>query len=133
MPTARFINDTATIEVNGKTETASIGIKSDIVGGRVGVSSYPQGQDHDKLNNRNLPDQHPISAITGLETALATFVYEQASASDTWIITHNLGKHPSCTVVDSSNNVFTPAIHYDSENQITITMNGATTGKAYLN
>ena len=27
-------------------------------------------KDHDKLNNRDLPDQHPISAITGLETAL---------------------------------------------------------------
>ena len=27
--------------------------------------------DHTKLNNRDLPDQHPISAITGLEEALA--------------------------------------------------------------
>ena len=27
-------------------------------------------KDHDKLNNRDLPDQHPISAITGLEDAL---------------------------------------------------------------
>lgn len=26
--------------------------------------------EHDKLKNRDLPNQHPISAITGLETAL---------------------------------------------------------------
>jgi hypothetical protein len=62
-----------------------------------------------------------------------TFIFEQAIASDTWIIEHNQDKYPSVTIVDSAGNVFTPAVHYDSENQITVTMNGATTGKAYLN
>ena len=27
---------------------------------------------HDKLKNRELPDQHPMDAITGLEDAIAT-------------------------------------------------------------
>ena len=130
---ARFVTDTATVNVNPVEVTGNVSVKSGSVTGKVGVKTTVVITEHNKLNNRDLPDQHPISAITGLELALATFVYEQASASDTWIITHNLGKHPSCTVADSSNNVFTPAIHYDSENQITITMNGATTGKAYLN
>lgn len=89
--------------------------------------------DHNALFHRDLPDQHPISAITGLEQALNTFVYEQGTASDTWVIVHNLNKYPSVTIVDSAGNVFTPAIQYDSKNQITVTMNGATTGKAYLN
>jgi len=62
-----------------------------------------------------------------------TFIFEQAIASDTWVITHNLNKYPSVTIVDSAGNVFTPAIQYDSKNQVTVTMNGATTGKAYLN
>lgn len=88
---------------------------------------------HDMLYHRDFPDQHPISAITGLEQALSTFVYEQAIASDTWVIVHNLNKYPSVTIIDSSGRVFLPAIQYDNENQITITMNGATTGKAYLN
>lgn len=62
-----------------------------------------------------------------------TYIHEQAIASDTWIITHNLNKRPSVTVVDSSGNVFYPAVKYDSDNQCTATMNGATTGFAYLN
>ena len=93
-------------------------------------------KDHDKLSNRSLPDQHPIEAITDLRDILNrlwTFTYEQASPSDTWVITHNLGRHPSVTIVDSSNNVFTPAVSYPSENQCIVEMNGATTGKAYLN
>lgn len=62
-----------------------------------------------------------------------TFVFEQAVASDTWEITHNLGKKPSVTVVDSADNVFYPAVQYINENKLVVTMNGATTGKAYLN
>lgn len=93
-------------------------------------------KDHDKLSNRDLPDQHPIDAITGLREILNdlwTFTYEQASPSDTWVIDHNLGRHPSVTIVDSSGNVFTPAVSYPTENQCVVEFNGATTGKAYLN
>lgn len=92
--------------------------------------------EHNLLLNRDLPDQHPISAITGLAEALQradTFVFEQAVASDTWTIEHNLGKKPSVTVVDSADNVFYPAVQYINENKLVVTMNGATTGKAYLN
>lgn len=67
------------------------------------------------------------------ERYASTYIYEQAVASDTWVITHNLNKRPSVTVVDSSGNVFYPAVKYDSDNQCTATMNGATTGFAYLN
>lgn len=93
-------------------------------------------KDHDKLNHRDLPDQHPIDAITDLRELLEradTYIFEQGVASDTWVIEHNQDKYPSVTVVDSAGNVFTPAVHYDNENQVTVTMNGATTGKAYLN
>jgi len=93
-------------------------------------------RDHDALINRDLPDQHPISAITGLEEALRradTFVFEQAVASDTWEIEHNLNKFPSVTIVDSAGTVYYPAVQYIDENNVIVTMNGATTGKAYLN
>jgi hypothetical protein len=92
--------------------------------------------DHNALVNRDLPNQHPIEAITGLQDILNklwTYTFEQAEASDTWIIKHNLGRNPSVVVVDSAGTVFYPAVHYDNENQCTISMNGATTGKAYLN
>lgn len=93
-------------------------------------------KDHDKLRNRDLPNQHPIEAITGLEDILGklwTFTYEQASASDSWLIVHNLGRKPSVVVVDSADNVFYPAVQYIDLNTVLVTMNGATTGKAYLN
>lgn len=91
---------------------------------------------HEELINRDLPDQHPIEAITGLQDVLGklwTFTYEQGVASDTWVIEHNLGRKPSVVVVDSADNVFYPAVQYIDLNKVVITMNGATTGKAYLN
>lgn len=88
---------------------------------------------HELLINRDLPDQHPISAITGLEEALSTFVFEQGIASDEWVIEHNLNKYPSVSVVDSANNVITPEVEYIDLNNIVVRMNGATTGKAFLN
>ena len=91
---------------------------------------------HDRLAHREYPDQHPISAITGLEEALNrldTFIFEQGVASDSWTINHNLNKFPSITIVDSAGNVFYPAVQYIDENNCIAKMNGATTGKAYLN
>jgi hypothetical protein len=120
---------------------------------------------HNELLNRDLPNQHPIEAITGLREALDerdakiqtekeeriaadadlqeqidnidvtddTFVYEQGIASDVWVITHNLNKYPSITLVDSAGTVFKAKEEYNSANQVTVYLNGATTGKAYLN
>ena len=91
---------------------------------------------HEELINRDLPDQHPIDAITGLRDILNrlwTFTYEQGVASDTWTIEHNLGRKPTVVVVDSADNVFYPAVQYIDLNTLVVTMNGATTGKAYLN
>ncbi len=115
--------------------------------------------EHDLLSHRDYPDQHPIDAITGLREALdnvvnnieggsnieverqgdraiinsTTFIFEQGIASDVWVITHNLNKAPSITLVDSSGAEFQARKVYNSLNQVTIYLNGATTGKAYLN
>lgn len=100
------------------------------------IKTETSTRNHDELYNRGLPDQHPIEAITGLEDVLGklwTFTYEQASASDSWLIVHNLGRKPSVVVVDSADNVFYPAVQYIDLNTVLVTMNGATTGKAYLN
>ena len=145
-------------------------------------------KDHNKLYNRDLPDQHPKEAITGLTGALddlntglinetearssadenlqaqideisaetvtsligganievvregpratintTTYVFEQGIASDVWVINHNLNKRPSIILIDSAGTVFQAKIEYNSNNQVTIYLNGATTGKAYLN
>ena len=62
-----------------------------------------------------------------------TYIHEQAEASDTWYIHHNLNKYPSVEVADSSGKKFYPAVEWIDANNVIITMNGATTGKAYLN
>lgn len=50
-----------------------------------------------------------------------------------WTITHNLGKQPSVTVVDSSGAVCEGQIDYPSINQVVITFSAAFSGTAYLN
>lgn len=63
-----------------------------------------------------------------------TFVFEQGLAADTWIIEHNLNKHPSIAVVDSSGKIQMPdEVEYNDENTITVTFLSAFAGKAYLN
>jgi len=94
-------------------------------------------KDHNKLNNRDLPDQHPIEAITDLKDILErlwTFTFEQEIATDTWTINHNLGRHPSFVVVDSAGSVQMPdEFTYNSDNQVTIKFISAFAGKVYFN
>jgi len=61
------------------------------------------------------------------------YTHSQASASSTWTITHNLGKYPSVTVVDSGLNVQIGEILYNSLNQVTVTFAASFSGFAYLN
>lgn len=113
------------------------------------------------LNNESLDAQFDISEITnfdalfqidselsvvgegvinvttqnGVATVTSTnFTFEQGVASDTWVITHNLNKRPSVTVVDSSDSVIVPdEITYIDDNQMVLKFLSAFSGKAYLN
>lgn len=135
MVQVRFINDTTPIEVKSETQETKISVTSETQVKNIGVKSSAH---HDDLTGRNLPNQHPISAITGLQEALVKvsdkhFVFEQGIASDTWVIEHNLGKYPSVSLVDSAGTQFDADVEYNDENTCTVRMNGATTGKAFLN
>ncbi len=59
--------------------------------------------------------------------------YTQDTASDSWVINHNLNKYPSVTIIDSSNNVVIGEVCYNDLNTVTITFSGAFSGKAYIN
>jgi hypothetical protein len=64
------------------------------------------------------------------------YSHNQSSPSATWTITHNLGKVPSVSVIDSSGKLVygTVELTEDNElNELTIYFNGAFSGKAYLN
>ena len=61
------------------------------------------------------------------------FEHNQASASSTWTITHNLAKFPSVTVVDSAGNYLIGEVRYLSQNVAEVRFTFPFAGKAYLN
>ena len=63
----------------------------------------------------------------------SAFSYSQGTPSDIWIITHNLHKYPSVTIVDSAGSVVTGDIKYLTEDELMITFAGRFSGNAYLN
>lgn len=63
---------------------------------------------------------------------LVSFAHQQASASDTWTIEHNLGFYPSVTVFMSSGDVVEGSISHDDQDNLTITFSVAISGTAYL-
>lgn len=82
--------------------------------------------------------QSVLNKINGLITAVdenkdKTFVFEQATTSDTWEIEHNLGKFPAVSVVDSAGSAVVCQCNYVNENKVILRMNGAFKGKAFLN
>ncbi len=67
-----------------------------------------------------------------------TYTHNQNSTSDTWVVTHNLHRFPSVTVVDSADTIVQGTVVYNSNKQLTITFFSGTSalafqGKAYLN
>lgn len=61
------------------------------------------------------------------------YVHYQISASNIWVINHNLKKYPSISIVDSGNNVVVGNYIYNSIDQLTITFTASFSGKAYIN
>ena len=74
-----------------------------------------------------------ITSDVNVYTGDANFVHDQGNASSTWVITHNLAKYCSVTVVDTANTVVIGQIDYNSVNQATLTFKSAFAGKAYFN
>ena len=73
-------------------------------------------------------------AVFTLSSAGApTFIFTQNVPSTTWNITHNLGKFPSITVIDTGNTVVTGEYNYTSNTNVILTFSAAFAGKAYLN
>ena len=90
---------------------------------KAGQGSLKQGQDYF------------ISLLTYQvgETVDKNFVYTQNVASATWVVTHNLNKFPSVSVVDSANTLVNGQVEYNSINEVTISFRAAFAGKAFFN
>lgn len=77
-----------------------------------------------------------VCTILDLEEIIAdtgTFVSCQDAPLSVWTITHNLGKFPSVTVVDSGNSTVIGDVDYVNSNILKITFASAFSGCAYLN
>jgi hypothetical protein len=61
------------------------------------------------------------------------FTFTQASAQSVWNITHNLGKFPSVSVIDSAGTNVIGQVDYTNNNELILTFTAAFAGVAYLN
>ena len=67
------------------------------------------------------------------DAADKNYVHNQAVASATWNVQHDLDKFPSCTMVLSTGQQGYGDVTFIDENNLTITFAGAESGKAYIN
>ena len=61
------------------------------------------------------------------------FTFTQVAPATTWTITHNLGKFPSVSVVDTADTQVYGDVEYIDDNSLRVTFSAAFGGKAYLN
>lgn len=68
-----------------------------------------------------------------VDAMVKTQEYKQMSASSTWVIEHNMDKHPSVTIVDSGGNEVVGDVVYIDNNKLKVIFSSAFSGTAYLN
>ena len=76
---------------------------------------------------------YDFAVFTLSSAGTPTFEFDQGAPATTWDITHNLGKFPSITVIDTGNTVVTGEYNYVSNIKVILTFSAAFAGKAYLN
>ncbi len=62
-----------------------------------------------------------------------SFKHNQVSASNTWVINHNLNKFPNIVVIDSAGSQAIGAVTHNSKNQLTLSFSASFSGVAHLN
>lgn len=60
-------------------------------------------------------------------------IHTQTAAASSWTITHNLGKFPSVSIVDSSEQEVIGEVEYVNDNTLIVKFSAAFSGKAYIN
>lgn len=77
-----------------------------------------------------------IKAIENIINNLRTdkhYTHTQSSAAAEWTVTHNLGKHPAVSVVDSAGTEVVGDVEYIDINTCKLIFSAAFSGKAYFN
>lgn len=100
------------------------------VGDEVIVSLIQGRAETPAIVGRITPEAIPDPAVGQADKH---YVHTQAGAAASWVITHNLGKYPSVTIIDSSGRNIEADVEYNTLNTLTITFSVAISGAAYLN
>jgi hypothetical protein len=61
------------------------------------------------------------------------YTHTQNVSSATWVVTHNLGKFPAVSIVDTGNNEVVGDVVYVNQNSLTLNFSAPFSGKAYCN
>ena len=85
--------------------------------------------------NFEFAQRSPIEATFSINQTVSdkSYTHYQDLASDKWVITHNLGKYPSVTIVSSAGEQVIADVNYKSPNVVEASFMGAFAGVAYLN
>ena len=74
-----------------------------------------------------------LTSSAGVPKLLATYyVHNQAVASDTWTVTHNLGYNPNVNIQDTAEDTVFGRVTYLNLNSLQISFSAAFAGTAYL-
>ena len=92
----------------------------------------PEKTLQEKLSNSSNGTYVGDSAGSG-NSGKTTYTYVQELPSGIWTITHNLGRMPSVSIVDSAGTLVHGNVDYISNNVIRVTFSGEFSGRAYLN
>ena len=88
--------------------------------------------DVDWTNDANTASQKAIADLV-FDAADRHLVYEWATPETTVTVSHNLGKFPAVTVVDTAGSEIVCDVRHDDDNTVTLTFSAPLRGTAYFN
>jgi hypothetical protein len=131
------LSDNNSLNTIYKTVTDGFGIESALKVSTVAVSAVKLYSEMDSIdiagdaNGSVVVTRDYISSLPS--SGDVNYVHDQGVASATWSVSHNLGKLPSVTVVDTAGSVVVGDISYTDNNNLTVTFNASFSGEAYIN
>lgn len=125
------VNRKCTIIYNGETNEVIVNMGS-VQPKDIGQTVRIEGIGTDKYIADVMGDSH-LYGLTGGEPlpSSSTYMHTQSVAAATWVITHNLNKYPTVTLVVGGDHVYAD-VAYASLNQVSVSFPTARTGTAHL-
>tara|TARA_R110002126_G_scaffold137390_1_gene281832 strand:+ start:1062 stop:1766 length:705 start_codon:yes stop_codon:yes gene_type:complete len=74
-----------------------------------------------------------MNFILAADASDKTFIFNQGVPAAQWVISHNLGKFPSVSVVNNNKVLINGEVEYIDNNNLTVTFSAGFAGQAYLN